>query len=321
MNKKTCITESKSSEIDYKKEFMRLLESHAASHSASELFLDFLAIATLSAEIAVIKTDTYSANVSFETACKEKYSEIEIIKDRHSSNDYDIVNLTVDLLNIIAEQLTLRPYDFLGDIYMELSISNSQFGQFFTPPSIAELIAKTVITKAAYDTAVAEKGFLSIEEPACGAGGMIIEAYKILREVVGTDVHHNLFVNATDISRVCAQMTYIQLTTLGITAVVTRGNSLDLNDETRTSRLTLGFHLYGWIVKTRIYPYIPSECLPILVKIHKDEIDKRNTLQNLVTNENNTEAEGINVSQVKDSAKTEAASTEKTASQQLELNV
>lgn len=59
----------------------------------------------------------------------------------------------------------------------------------------------------------------------CGAGGMIIAAAHILEEQ-GHDPGALLFFDATDISRTCFNMTYLQTSILGLSGYVRHANSL-----------------------------------------------------------------------------------------------
>jgi hypothetical protein len=75
--------------------------------------------------------------------------------------------------------------------------------------------------------AMKERGFITLAEPASGAGGMIIAAADVL-ERQGFDIARQLYVDATDLSPMCFRMTYLQASLRGIPATVRRGNSLTL---------------------------------------------------------------------------------------------
>jgi type I restriction-modification system DNA methylase subunit len=74
---------------------------------------------------------------------------------------------------------------------------------------------------------IADKGFITLSEPACGAGGMVLAAADVLA-AQGHDVGQVLFVDATDISNTAFQMAYIQISLRGIAAEIHRGNTLSL---------------------------------------------------------------------------------------------
>lgn len=68
--------------------------------------------------------------------------------------------------------------DVLGDIFGALEVGNSAAGQFFTPFYISELMAQII----GFEDALEKKGFVSVNEPTCGAGGMIIALAKTMYE-------------------------------------------------------------------------------------------------------------------------------------------
>ena len=62
---------------------------------------------------------------------------------------------------------------------------------------------------------IREKGFITVAEPASGAGGMIIAAADVITKQ-GFDIGHQLYVDATDISPMCFKMTYLQAALRGM---------------------------------------------------------------------------------------------------------
>jgi 8-oxo-dGTP pyrophosphatase MutT (NUDIX family) len=110
-------------------------------------------------------------------------------------------------------------------VYQELEISSKRKGEFFTPYALSKAMAQMLFDKERIQMAIDEKGFVSIGEPACGAGGMLIAASEVIEEL-GFDPRRMVFFEATDINRLCFDMTYIQLSVLGIPGFVCHGNSL-----------------------------------------------------------------------------------------------
>ena len=51
-------------------------------------------------------------------------------------------------------------------------------GQFFTPYDVSRMMAE--MTFDTVDEIIAEQGFVTVQEPACGAGGMIIAAADVI---------------------------------------------------------------------------------------------------------------------------------------------
>lgn len=92
-------------------------------------------------------------------------------------------------------------------------------GEFHTPKTICDLMAR--ITLGDMDSLPSE-GHISVCEPACGAGAMILS----LGEACPSEVRRRLRVTAIDISRTACDMAFINTTLWGIPTRVIHGNSL-----------------------------------------------------------------------------------------------
>lgn len=124
--------------------------------------------------------------------------------------------------------LELNPeQDFLGSIFMQLGLGNEAGGQFFTPYHVSELMA--AIAEDDVVEKVKTDGYITIYDPCCGAGAMLIaginEARKRL-EKPGLNFQNHVLVAAQDIDYATALMCYIQLSLLGVAAYIKVGNSL-----------------------------------------------------------------------------------------------
>lgn len=115
--------------------------------------------------------------------------------------------------------------DFLGDIYGECQFTNERAGQFFTPYHLSKAMARMILGNAR--DVVQEKGMITISDPACGAGGMVVAAASELYEQ-NIDPRSSAQFEAIDIDRDCFNMTYIQLAALDLQAVVRHGNTLSM---------------------------------------------------------------------------------------------
>lgn len=116
--------------------------------------------------------------------------------------------------------------DVLGVLFEKYKLGNSRLGQFFTPSHISDFMAKMIVgNKEKLNNSISERGFISICEPTCGAGGMVLSAAKVIRDN-GYNYQQQILVEATDISPTCAYMAYIQFALYGIPAVVYCGDCL-----------------------------------------------------------------------------------------------
>lgn len=129
------------------------------------------------------------------------------------------VEVASKMFAIIVMALERNPdQDFLGKMYMTLNLSNHWKGQFFTPYSVCQLMAESTIGDDVQKE-IDEKGFISINDPACGAGATLIAAANTFRRKKINYQDHVVFV-AQDIDRVVGMMCYIQLSLLGCAGYV-----------------------------------------------------------------------------------------------------
>jgi len=117
--------------------------------------------------------------------------------------------------------------DWAGELYMDSGTSNGKAGQFFTPYSVSQCMARINFPK---DDVMAKLGddpnrVLTIYEPTCGAGGLIVASIDALNEA-GVNYSWNAFVDCGDIDQRCVHMTYVTLSLLGVPAVVRLGDAL-----------------------------------------------------------------------------------------------
>lgn len=130
------------------------------------------------------------------------------------------------LLAHVVNGLSDRWCDFLGAAYMALEISNKNTGQFFTPYHLSQFIAGITLPPAD-DRWEDRQRYLTVCDPACGAGSMPIAACEIIAQRDPT-LLRRVYVACTDVDIVCVRMCYIQLALLGVSAHVFHGNSLSM---------------------------------------------------------------------------------------------
>ena len=119
--------------------------------------------------------------------------------------------------------------DVLGSIFMALNMGNSRSGQFFTPFEVSYLMAKISASAEHIKNLIAKNGYVTLAEPASGAGGMIL-AYARTMKDDGHNYQQTLHVTATDIDSRCVHMTFIQMALLHIPGIVIHGNALSLEE-------------------------------------------------------------------------------------------
>ena len=72
---------------------------------------------------------------------------------------------------------------------------------------------------------IENKKIITLSEPCCGSGGMVI-AYAETMKKYDINFQEKLFVEAIDIDEMCFQMTYLQLSLYGIPARVLLGDTI-----------------------------------------------------------------------------------------------
>lgn len=133
------------------------------------------------------------------------------------------LHLFAEAFAAIVIEMESRPFeDLIGGYYMECALSQKGqqwHGEFHTPKTICDLMAR--MTLGDMESLPAE-GLITVCEPACGAGAMILS----LAEACPPEVRRRLRVTAIDISRTACDMAFINTTLWGIPTRVIHGNSL-----------------------------------------------------------------------------------------------
>jgi len=128
------------------------------------------------------------------------------------------------LLACVTGALNENPrQDFLGDMFMTLELANHWKGQFFTPYSVCELMAELQAGDIA--ERVREKGYVTVNDPACGAGALLIAFANMARDR-GVNFQQQVLFVGQDIDPTAAHMCYIQLSLLGCPGYVIVGDTL-----------------------------------------------------------------------------------------------
>ena len=131
--------------------------------------------------------------------------------------------------------------DILGNLFHELELHDKYRGQFFTPQHICTMMGKMVFNEN--DRSILEQGYISVMEPACGSGAMILGFVQAVKDS-GYNHSQQILVSAIDIDIKCVYMCYVQLSLYGIPAVVTHGNSLTM--EKWSDWYTPAYVIGGW---------------------------------------------------------------------------
>lgn len=79
-----------------------------------------------------------------------------------------------DMMALVVAGMEEDPeQDFLGELFMAMELGNNWKGQFFTPYDVCRMMAKITIGSE-LTTRCEQQGFVSVSDPACGAGALLI---------------------------------------------------------------------------------------------------------------------------------------------------
>ena len=190
--------------VDYKREFINVVEQISRRHNTHSIYCDFVTMAAISLHNAIRRDDALEAEY------------LSIIKKYNRTEQH----LFPQLLAITVNALEQRFCDFLGDVYMSLDLGNVHQGQFFTPYELSKMMAM-MSQPEDYNS----REFFTLSEPAVGMGGMIIAYAEVMQEN-GINYQQKLWVQAIDVSAAAIYGCYVQLTLLHIPAEIIHGNTL-----------------------------------------------------------------------------------------------
>lgn len=194
------------------KELVKRFDGLCGRHGRWEVWADWITAAACAISCAVDQTHREEREKIYQSI-QQKYTESEM-------------QAMAEMLGMLVEALEENPdQDFLGEVFMVLELSNEHNGQFFTPYSVCR--AMTEITIGDVAAQVSREGWVSVSDPACGAGALLIAFANECRRP-GRDVNYQtsvLFV-AQDIDFIVGMMCYIQLSLLGCAGYVVIGDTI-----------------------------------------------------------------------------------------------
>jgi hypothetical protein len=210
-----------------KKLFIKAYQRLCHRHTGWRVFEDFCEMTAL-ALLNVFERDPRREERYLQTAGRYEREELELLCQMyaHTVNGLDHGQSLRAAAERSGGALSHPPsQDFLGEIFMELELSSHWKGQFFTPYHLCEFMARMTADADHLKRLVEDHDFVTVQEPACGAGAMVI-AFAMAMLESGVNPQQHLHVTAVDIDPTAAHMCYIQLALLGIPAVVCIGNAL-----------------------------------------------------------------------------------------------
>lgn len=194
------------------KTIAKRLKSVGYAHDLYRVFSDCMEVMAISISNAV----------DLSQAAEREARYLAIIK----RYDRNTVSMFAQVLGDVCMGLEAGPCDLLGQAFGELEVHNAARGQFFTPFEVCRLMAGLTISDgAAMRQAIQDKGYVTLVEPACGSGAMVLAMAEQF-QLRGLNYQKQLHVTAVDLDARAAHMAFVQLSLLHIPAIVIVGNSL-----------------------------------------------------------------------------------------------
>ena len=195
---------------DYKKDFTKIFNELAHSRNSNQVWNDLIECMAVSISNSIDKAHYDEREKTYmDTAAKMDYS----------PKMGEALACVVNAFEDNPEQ------DFLGVLYGDLGLLTSKKGQFFSPYSVCRMMAETTLSKDAVENHIKEHGYITINDPACGAGATLIAAANTLKQM-GVNYQTSALFTGNDIDPVVAKMCYIQLSFLGCPGYVAVANTL-----------------------------------------------------------------------------------------------
>ena len=217
------------------------------SHGAWEIFYDLM----------VLSATCISNTVDIRHFAEREKLYLETIKKYTPEQQVMFADMFAMLVLALEHEYQTRGFiDVLGELFHELNLHDKYRGQFFTSQNICTMMGRMVFSEN--DKSILEQGYISVSEPACGSGAMLL---GFAQAVIDSGYNHSqqILVSAVDIDIKCVYMCYIQLSLYGIPAVVTHGNALTLEE---WSHWYTPVHiLNGWRCKKPINALHPIETI------------------------------------------------------------
>lgn len=201
-------------------EIVKIITNMSGKYAPILIFEDFVKLAT----IAI----SNSTDVIHTKIWQKREQQYESIISKYTIEEFENF---VKILGILVNLFEKEIYDYLGEIYMKCEMGNSRTGQFFTPFHLSELTAKLSIDDI--EKIKQTNDIITLNEPACGGGGLILAYLKILKDN-NINYQKRVKIIAQDLDFRSVYMTYIQLSLVGARAKVVQRDTLtkpDIKDE------------------------------------------------------------------------------------------
>lgn len=172
MANKSAARKHKTTAGEHQAELVKMIHGLSHAHHPHEIFSDFVELSALSISNAVDRVH-YEKREARYLDIVGKYTKEEVAVFPQMLGQL-VLCYEDRIAGSVNEDSGLPGGglgDVLGSLYMMLELGNDRTGQFFTPFEVSKMMAMILVGDG---SDVKRKGFVSLNEPACGAGGMVI---------------------------------------------------------------------------------------------------------------------------------------------------
>lgn len=225
-------------EEEYIQDIIKIFESLRYKRDLWSLYSDFLemtAIAISNSAERFFVPKRYEEREQRYLSLAKTYDKEELLKMSEA------FNLFVKLQDYNVKYKKAK--DILGGLLMKLGLGNKWAGQVFTPDNLASLLAKLTCSEEDLKKQIEERGFVYASDPAVGGGVTMIGLVNALLDY-GLNPQKCLFIECGDLDKRACFMTYIQLATLGIPAIVKNQDAI--TGKVFDVWFTPAFYIGGW---------------------------------------------------------------------------
>ena len=221
------------------REIVKMIESLTGSKSLWGIWSDMIEMIAIS----------IANSVDHSPRSKGREEHYLRIAKGYTPKDMDVIARV--FAEIVNQYEVCPDQDLLGEIHMSLNFGSDALGQVFTPYNVCKMMAEMTVGNDLGEKEIAEKGYFSANDPACGAGATLIALVNVLKER-GLNYQQKVFIIAQDIERTAALMCYIQLSMLGCAAAIFIGDTICNPATDNPARLELAENV--WLTPMLYHP-------------------------------------------------------------------
>ena len=191
----------------------KMLRGVSNRHDLYTVWADFLELSAIA----------ISNGVSFDQDREDQY-----LKTAGRYDSKELMRLK-ELFHYFIDTFPTPGKDVLGKVFMELGIADKWKGQFFTPDDVCDMMTLCLIDKDTIQSSIDKKGFISMNEPSIGGGANAISFANHVTKL-GFNHQRDVVVTGVDVDIKSVHMSYVQLSLMGVRAVIVHGNTLSMQE-------------------------------------------------------------------------------------------